>query len=296
MVILLYGPDSYRKQKNLNTIVKTYQEKHSVFSIEHFNLENEGDFLKLKDFCGQTSLFELKKLAVVKNATNLKKESSKEIKDFLKDNLKLENNIIILSEEEAPGKDFEFLLKDDVKSYEFKNLSGAHLEVFIKKEVAERKINLAPDAIALLVKVFSTKDGSASGGKDNTWGLVTELEKLELLSPEPVDHVSPKALAVAQGNKQQITAKDLENFLTYFEEPALFQFIDAVSKNKHFSQKIYNLENLILNKEDGAKIFNIFATRPFLNFETIKALADYDVLVKSGKLDYELALFDMILS
>jgi len=286
MLILLYGPDSYRKQKNLSTIVKIYQEKHSVFSIDYFNLENEADFLKLKDFCSQTSLFELKKLAVVKNATaptrsrssnrivgDVKKDAFKEVKEFLKENLKLENNIIILSEEEAPGKDFEFLLKDEIKSYEFKNLSGPHMEFFIKKESEERKINLAPDAVALLVKVF----------QNDTWGLVTELDKLQLLYSEPVE-------------EKKITAKDLENFLTYFEEPALFQFIDAVSKNKHFSQKIYNLENLILNKEDGAKIFNIFATRPFLGFETIQALADYDVLVKSGKLDYELALFDLILS
>lgn len=281
MLILLYGPDSYRKQKNLSTIVKTYQEKHSVFSIDYFNLENEADFLKLKDFCSQTSLFELKKLAVVKNATNLKKEASKEVKEFLKDNLKLENNIIILSEEDEPGKDFEFLLKDNVKSYEFKNLSGPHMDFFIKKEADERKINLTLDATSLLAKVF----------KNDTWGLITELEKLELLNSDNGDVGSP----TSSPNKNQITAKDLENFLTYFEEPALFQFIDAVSKNKHFSQKIYNLENLILNKEDGAKIFNIFATRPFLSFETIKALADYDVLVKSGKLDYELALFDLIL-
>lgn len=272
MIIYLYGSDSYRKQKNLNTIVKTYQEKHSIFSIDYFNLENEGDFLKLKDFCSQTSLFELKKLAVVKNATIVKKDIVKEVKDFLKENLKLENNIIILSEEAGAGKDFDFLLKDNVKSYEFKNLSGPHMEFFIKKEAEEKKINLSPDATALLIKIF----------KNDTWGLVTELEKLELLYSPAKD--------------KKISAKDLENLITYFEEPALFQFIDAVSKNKHFSQKIFNLENLILNKEDGAKIFNIFATRPFLNFETIKALADYDVLVKSGKLDYELALFDMILN
>ncbi len=277
MIILLYGPDSYRRQKNLNTILKTYRDKYSVFSIDSFNLENGDEFLKLQDFCSQTSLFDAKKMAIVKNSFLAGKDIAKDLKNFIKENLKSENTIIILSEENEPSKDLEFLIKDASKTYEFQNLSGPHLEFFIKKESDERKINLTPGAIKFLSKVF----------ENDTWGIITELDKLQLLDPIDGSTGSPN---------KTVDVKDLENLIAYFEEPHLFQFIDAITKNKTLGQKLPMLENLFLNKEEPAKIFNILASRPFLTFELIKNLADYDVSIKSGKLDYELALIDMALN
>lgn len=268
MILYLYGPDSYRQQKNLETIIKTYREKYSVFSIDHFNFETIADFSQLKDFCSQTSLFDSKKMAIAKNFLTATKDIAGDIKDFLKQHIESKNSIIILVEAAEPAKTFEFLLESASKVYKFPNLSEMKMQSFIKKESNERKIDIAPDAIKLLAKIFS----------ENTWGVVTELEKLELLKP-----------------KKQITAKSLEKLLVYFAKPNLFDFIDAVSKNKTLGQKIPMLENLFLNKEESAKIFNILASRPFIDFKLMKNLADCDVLIKSGKLDYELALLDITL-
>ncbi len=291
MIVYLFGPDSYRRQQKLNEIVRNYQEKHSVFTIDYFNLENPDEFFRLKDFCLQQSIFDFKKLAVVKNIFDLNGDLLKELKILFKNGAKSENLIFIVSEEKETPKDFEFLFEKPAKGVargeprpngrearqrrpviyqEFKNLSGEKLEFFVNKEAKERKLNLTPAAARLLAMLF----------QGDAWGLITELEKLEFLSRDG----------------QIIEINDLGKVISYFEEPNIFNFIDAVSKNKNISQKIPALENLFINKEEPAKVFNIFASRQFLSFETTKSLADCDVLIKSGKTDYETALFDLCLN
>ena len=271
MIIYFFGPDSYRRQKNVNTAVKTYEEKYGT-GASAFDMENEDDFFKFKDFCSQQSLFGLKKLGIIKNPMNLEnKDNLKELKKILKDNLKNDDTTIIVSDENEPAEDFKFLLTDSEIHKEYLSLTDERLIFFIKKEAGERKLGLTQDALVFLAKAF----------KNNTWGLITELEKLEALDEK---------------EKQKIEAKDLEKLISYFEEPNIFYFMDAVSKNAKLSQKIHILETLILNKEEPAKIFNILAARPFLNFELIKILADYDVAIKSGKMEYDMALFDMALN
>lgn len=280
MIAYLFGPDSYRRQQKLIEIVKNYQEKHSVFTIDYFDLENQEEFFRLKDFCLQQSIFDFKKLAVVKNISDLNSDLLKELKILFENGARSENLIFIVSEGKETPKDFEFLLEKPAKGearqgrpviyQEFKNLSGEKLEFFVNKEARERKINLSPAAARLLAMLF----------QGDSWGLITELEKLEFISRDG----------------QKIETDDLGKVISYFEEPNIFNFIDAVSKNKNIGQKIPALENLFINKEEPAKVFNIFASRQFLNFETIKNLADCDVLIKSGKTDYETALFDLCLN
>ena len=56
--------------------------------------------------------------------------------------------------------------------------------------------------------------------------------------------------------------------------------------------KISTLERLLAEKGDGAKIFNVLA---YQKKEHIVQFADYDVAIKSGKIDYEEALLDFVL-
>ncbi|MBI5401335.1 hypothetical protein HZB05_00710 [Candidatus Wolfebacteria bacterium] len=266
MVILLYGPDSYRRQQKLNEIVKNYREKHSVLSVESFDLKDDEEFLRLKDFCGQESLFAAKKMAIVKNASELEAKNFDELKNFLKSHLKNENLFLILSQNEKLPSSFNFLLEKPAIHQEFENLDEAHLEFFISKEAKEKNINLTPMAAKTLAKIF----------QKDTWGLITELEKLSWFG-------------------QKIDVSDVEKSVVWFEEPNIYRFIDAVSKNKPLNQKIYALENLFLNEEEPAKIFNFFAASKFIDFEMLKKLADCDVSVKSGKIDYETALFNLVL-
>ncbi len=61
-------------------------------------------------------------------------------------------------------------------------------------------------------------------------------------------------------------------------------------------QKIIELEKLFIADEEPIQIFNIMASLKQLPLNLIKKLADYDVMVKSGKIDYEEILVDLALS
>ena len=56
------------------------------------------------------------------------------------------------------------------------------------------------------------------------------------------------------------------------------------------------MEKLFIAQEEPVKIFNIMASLSRLPKELLQEFADYDVKVKSGKLDYEEVLVDLALS
>lgn len=97
----------------------------------------------------------------------------------------------------------------------------------------------------------------------NSWAAVNELEKIHL-----------------SGGKHNLEIRN----------PDFFSALNAVSRGK-----LPALERLFLQKEDAAKIFNILAAHMSKKGERVQDFADYDVAVKSGKLDYELALADFCL-
>ncbi len=271
MIIYLFGPDSYRRQQKLKEIIKSYQEKHSVFSIENFDLEAQDEFFRFKDYCSQETLFAVKKMAVIKNSSEIKDTNGylNELKNLLKSLISDENTIIILSQNKEFNKDFDFLLKKPVNSQEFKNLEPEKFEFFIAKEAKNRRIDLAPKTIEFLARIF----------KGNSWGVITEIEKLSLLNPN-----------------KEIDPEDVKRCVFWTKEPNIYDFTDSITRNKTLGQKLNSLENLFLAIEEPAKIFNFLSANPFLNFNLLKSMADYDVLVKSGKLDYETALVDLCLN
>lgn len=96
--------------------------------------------------------------------------------------------------------------------------------------------------------------------RSDLWGIVNDLDKLEL------------------GGK-------LEDGLV---EPEFFSLINRVRRGD-----ITALE-ILLNKQKPAMIFNIIASQAGPDLK--EKMANYDVAIKSGKLDYEEALLDVILT
>ncbi len=92
------------------------------------------------------------------------------------------------------------------------------------------------------------------------WGIVNDLDKLEL------------------GGKPE------ENLV----EPEFFSLINRVRRGD-----ITALE-ILLNKQEPAMIFNIIASQAGPDLK--EKMANYDVAIKSGRLDYEEALLDVILT
>ena len=116
--------------------------------------------------------------------------------------------------------------------------------------------------------------------KGDSWAIINELEKLSLLNP-----------------KYYADADKLREIIDYGQPLAQQKFFFAVNgilRNSSISKKLINLETLLSYQEEPPKIFNFLAS--FANtLPAIKKMADYDVAIKSGKMDYEEALVDLVL-
>lgn len=267
MLIFLYGPDSYRRQKESNRIIKEYRQKYSGFSYDYFDLENPEELFRLKEFSSQLLIFDNKKLAVL---TSIYETDSKKLKEFFKPYLDSEDFTILISEENSPPPELNFLKKKAFSVEKFENLKGDKWRFFIQKEARERNIAFTPRALNFLAEAF----------QDDTWGLVNELDKIGLISPIGL-----------------IDIKDLEKIGDYhYESPDIFGYINAVSRDWPLVRRIIALEKLFISQEEPVKIFNILASLKWLPTKLIQKLADYDIMVKSGKIDYEEVLLNLALS
>ncbi len=266
MIIFLYGLDSYRRQRKLNKIVEEYKQKHSDISLGYFDLEEEGEFEKLKDFAGQMSIFDSSKLAVLRN---ISKAESDKMKEFLKNYFSSENLTILISENSISGE-FESLLKKAFLTEKFDELNAEKLKFFAEKEIQNRGVLISDSALDFLVENF----------RGDIWGFINELEKLILLKSQTIADLTR--------TNAEINISDVKNAGDYsYEAPNIFDFINSVARDSSPGQKIANLEKLLLRQEDPAKVFNIMASSRYLSKDLVKKLADCDILVKSGKLDYE---------
>ncbi len=270
MIILLYGPDSYRRQKKLNKIIEEYRKKHSGLSCEYFDLGNAGESLKLKEFSAQLLLFDNKKLAILKN---LYEADLKEFKDFLKSYLGSKDFTILISEDKVLPPELNFVKKKAFLAEKFENLKGDKWQAFIQREIKERDMALVPKAFDFLVEEY----------KNDVWGLINELEKLDLFF-------------WGQLERKNLDLKDMEKVGDYYyKSPNIFGFMNTVIRKGDLVQKTIALEKLFIGQEEPAKIFNILASLKRLPAKLIQELANYDVMVKSGKMGYEEVLLDLAL-
>lgn len=97
----------------------------------------------------------------------------------------------------------------------------------------------------------------------DTWGLVNEIERLAL-----------------GGNPEAV-----------LREQDFFSAISQLEYGKAASAKLPTLERL-MNSEEPAKIFNILAAMA----RNKNKMADYDLAIKSGRLEYEEVLTDLALN
>ena len=292
MIIFLYGKDSYRRQKRANFFIEEYRKKYSNLSLDYFDLDpstssrlregfggqaGQDEFSRLKEFSRQLMIFSAlggsalggdnKKMAVLKNAFVF---DLKELKEFLKVNLSAEDLTILLSEEDASPEELKTLLKKAFLVEKFDYLKGDEWLSFIQKEANRRKISFTSQAVYFLARIFN----------GDSWGMINELDKAVLLNKKSA--IEPEDL-IKIGNYNQ-------------ESPDIFDFINRVLRNWSLPERIIALERLFISQEEPVKIFNIMASLKRLPKDLIKKLADYDVMVKSGKIDYEEILLNLALS
>ncbi len=260
MIIFLYGPDDYRREEKKKYWVAEFEKKYSGLSIGHFDLIEAEALDEFRGFTRSQSIFEDKKLAVLENTYEM---DEKQLAQVLAPLVNEKTTTILFSEKEAPNKALNFLLKKPATTEKFEYLKGQEWKDFVNRAARKLKISLSPEALLFLANVY----------QNNTWGFVTELEKIRDLKPTAIER------------------RDLEN-LGLDVLPDFWSTMNGL-KNQELAQRLTTLEKIFARNEPPPKIFNILSS---LWREKIPQMAEYDLKIKSGKLDYEEALVDLVLS
>jgi DNA polymerase III delta subunit len=263
VIITLHGPDSYRRAEKRRALVAEFEKKHGPIGIAYFDLEEDGAEDSLLGFLAAQSMFSPAKLAVVAHPFA---ETGKPYIAALKAAADDASTAILLDAEDKPTKAFAFVLPKakSVKLIvqDFAWLADPAWSAFVKLKAKECGVVLAEPAMKLLAQAYA---------KD-TWGLVTELEKLALLG-RPVAAADVAALALELA-------------------PNFWEMVGGL-KHATVGRRLHTFERLLSLGEPAAKIFNIIAYQwP----EKLPLLAAYDLAVKSGRFEYEEAMTDALLA
>ncbi len=267
MIIFLYGPDDYRREAKKREILAEFEKKRSGFGVGRFDLESDGELERLGGFLASQSLFQSAKMAVLDSAFE---SEPKELKRILQEVLEHKNITVLLSEKDKPVKALDFLRKEPILAQEFEFLEGQEWEGFILREVKRSGVKVTPTALKFLASVY----------QKNTWSLVTELEKIRHLG-------SP---LTSSGSSVEIDTRDLEELGV--EQAPVFWSLIMGFKSRSLPDRLRALEKVLGSKESSAKIFNILA---YQLPDKLQDLARYDLMVKSGKLEYDEVLVDLTL-
>jgi DNA polymerase III delta subunit len=267
MIIFLYGPDDYRRSEKKRSIMTEFAKKRSEIGLGIFDLEEKTALESLGEFLKTQSIFETAKLAVLENAFEL--EASKLAK-LLKPFVEEKNITILIAEKDKPLKALAFLLDKPVLAQKFETLAGAEWTAFIQAEAKKHDVMVMPAAAQFLGTIYA----------GNPWGLITEIEKLRGFKN-----------GAAGAPSIPIDKKDLDIF-DFEVAPNYWGLINGL-KNYDIKNRLYAFEMMLAANDPPAKIFNILASQWQ---EKTPHMAEYDLAVKSGKVDYEEALVDLLIS
>lgn len=306
MIFFLYGSDTYRLQKKLKEIIDYFKKKEKTLIVKTLDLK-ETDFTLFKKEIFDFSIFQEKKLFVLKNATlneKFKNEFQKEIEKFEHKN----KVIIFVEEKEIKSDSFFEKIKKIGKFQEFLPLDKYKLKWWLNSENQKKGFKIEGKAIDKLIEIFN----------NDLWQIENEILKLSIFK-----------------KGETITIKDVEEFVDSNVEFDVFKIIDnAVNGNKkealkqikgyvdkgenlsflflmlkrHF-RNILNVKDLEKRNQSFFEIKSKSGLHPFeikkilsinhrFSFEKLKKIYNqifkFDVLIKTGRMEAELA-FDLIL-
>jgi DNA polymerase III subunit delta len=254
MIILLYGKDTYRLRRKIEEIIGEYQKKNpSGLNIKF--LEERGSFKDILDEDKQSTMFDEKRLIIVKNVFSSESLKNELLKKYEK--ISSSDNVFIFYQEgEVKKREKLFDLFPKGKVQEFVPLSSKKLLAWIKSEFAKNNTEADDEAVYKLAEI---------GGED-LWRIKNEIDKLSLY-------------------KKKITKKDVEELVKKDVTANIFQTIEAIAdKNK---EKAVFLFYDHLEKGDNPLYILSMITYQFRNLIIIRDLIDkeypYDVMrSKSG--------------
>lgn len=274
MIIFLHGPDEYRRLQKKKEIIAEFGKKHDGVAANRFDLAEKEEFARFAEFMESQSLFDPKKLAIVDNVFEVigGESAKKELAAALKEAAKNTNVTVLISEKNKSSEGLTFLAgkSTGIKTQDFPYLAGAKWEAFISELARENGVVPQRNAVKFLAEVY----------RNDTWGLATEIEKISTLRNPSTGSGQGKAIGL-----EDLKKLDLEISQDFFG------LLNGL-KNYAMDNRLASLEKLFSANEPAQKIFSIIA---YQIPDKLGQMAKYDVLVKSGKLDYEEALVDLVI-
>lgn len=321
MIFFFYGEDDFRLKQKISSVIAGYRQKHkSGFNFGSFDLAQDEEWEKLKNFLDSFSMFAEKKLAVVRDLFEAQKGIKEKFLDYFaaSDIIKTEDSFLVIGQKlERPPekKSREYILKDNkdlfkkltarnIKTEEFSFLVGVKLENWIKEEVSVRGGKISAQALRQL---------AAFVGAD-LWRADNEINKL-----------------ISYCSSREILPTDVEKLVGAKIENDIFKTVDALAArngalafkllHRHLaegeseiyllSMLVYQFRNLLLVKdqlERGASFYDLtrkMKLHPYVlrkSFEQSKnfslaalkniygRLSEIDIGIKSGGLEAQTAL------
>jgi len=260
MIYFIYGEDSYRSKRKLEEIVAGYKKVHkSGLNLIYINAE-QTDFKDFDSSLRTNSMFDEKKLIVLKNSFG----NAKFCEDLL-ENIKELNetkNIVVIYESEMPDQRTKFFkaLQKFVKCQEFKFLQPALLKKWVINEFDSNEAKISLDALNLLINFVG----------NDLWQMSAEIKKLSCYK---------------QGSGL-IKKEDVQLLVKPNIESDIFKTIDALaSKDK---KKALALVREHLENGDHPLYLLSMITYQFRNLLIIKELQElktsYALIVKKSGL------------
>ncbi len=238
MIIFLYGGDTYRSRQKLKEIIGSYKKvRKSGLNLKIFDFK-KADFQDFKNTIQSSSMFNEKKLIILKNAF-LNVDFQEKFLENKKKYLTTEDVMVFYSEEKSlKGKLFNFL-KKNVKVQEFKPLTGGHLKNWIVKEFGDYKAR--PGVVNKLIEFVG----------DDLWQMSNEINKL------------------VNFKKENIKEEDVSLLVKPKIDNDIFKTIDAVAqKNRGQALKLIHKH---LEKGDSPLYLLSMIAFQFRNLLVIKA-------------------------
>lgn len=258
MIFFLYGPDDYRRLRRKQDLLRELKKKYPTIAVDKFDLATPEGVGRLEDFSKGQSLFGNKKLAVLENIYEAEEKTAAKLLAPLAGRKDL---ALIISESSKPNKALDFLMK--LKTAEkFEKLTGAEWLSFARECAKGEGAKITPGALKLLAGLY----------EGQSFGLVTELKKLSSAGKE----ISEK----------EVEGLGLEIAVDYW--PLMNSL-----KSPYLKVRLWALQKLSDQNEQVAKTFNIWAAS---NKQKTAEFAAFDLLIKSGKLDYEEALLALAIA
>ena len=298
-LIFVYGDDTFRAVEYVKFLKAKFSEKNKgLLNLTEFDLEDKIDFNAVMVNISTTPFLATARLIVVKHALKVKDAP---VDQFARTIQGSQSTIVVFFERGFPDKRMKFykyLAQNAVKK-EFKELALWQLKEWIERQFAKEGKTIDQEALEYLVSV---KQGKTSK-------ILPEIKKLIFISKPTISLMIMKKLVAPSYEDKLYEIYD--SFLSESQASAILKKIDHIKINQSeffIWGTIVNLfRNLVLianepNKSSFALqkklgISYFLAQKAFLlkkDFTQLKKfyqmLLDYDIKVKTGKIELSLAL------